>query len=49
MIRSSAPVGIDEARHFCSMCGPKFYSMAITRQVRDLAAMLAEKKTAWRR
>ena len=24
--------------HFCSMCGPKFCSMEITQQVRDLAA-----------
>ncbi|HSW47183.1 MAG TPA: phosphomethylpyrimidine synthase ThiC, partial [Phycisphaerae bacterium] len=24
--------------HFCSMCGPKFCSMEITRQIRDYAA-----------
>jgi phosphomethylpyrimidine synthase len=24
--------------HFCSMCGPKFCSMELTQQVRDLAA-----------
>ncbi|MFM5908777.1 MAG: phosphomethylpyrimidine synthase ThiC, partial [Novosphingobium sp.] len=24
--------------HFCSMCGPKFYSMKITQEVRDFAA-----------
>jgi phosphomethylpyrimidine synthase len=30
--------------HFCSMCGPKFCSMEITRQVRDYAAKLAEKE-----
>ncbi|MCB1054016.1 MAG: hypothetical protein KDD11_00715, partial [Acidobacteria bacterium] len=24
--------------HFCSMCGPKFCSMEITRQLRDYAA-----------
>ena len=24
--------------HFCSMCGPKFCSMKITQEVRDLAA-----------
>jgi phosphomethylpyrimidine synthase len=24
--------------HFCSMCGPKFCSMALTQQVRDYAA-----------
>jgi phosphomethylpyrimidine synthase len=26
--------------HFCSMCGPKFCSMEITREVRDYAAKL---------
>jgi len=26
--------------HFCSMCGPKFCSMEITREVRDYAARL---------
>ncbi|MGH6865507.1 MAG: phosphomethylpyrimidine synthase ThiC [Methyloceanibacter sp.] len=31
--------------HFCSMCGPKFCSMEITREVRDYAAKLAEKET----
>jgi phosphomethylpyrimidine synthase len=30
--------------HFCSMCGPKFCSMEITREVRDYAARLAEKE-----
>ena len=24
--------------HFCSMCGPKFCSMEITQQVREMAA-----------
>jgi phosphomethylpyrimidine synthase len=24
--------------HFCSMCGPKFCSMELTQQVRDMAA-----------
>ena len=24
--------------HFCSMCGPKFCSMQITQQIRELAA-----------
>ena len=24
--------------HFCFMCGPKFYSMKITQEVRDFAA-----------
>ena len=27
-----------KAAHFCSMCGPKFCSMEITRQIRDFAA-----------
>jgi len=27
-----------KAAHFCSMCGPKFCSMEITQQVRDMAA-----------
>ena len=40
--------------HFCSMCGPKFCSMEITQQIRDLAAqqgMTVEKpwKPGWRR
>ena len=30
--------------HFCSMCGPKFCSMEITREVRDYAAKLKEKE-----
>ena len=30
--------------HFCSMCGPKFCSMEITRAVRDHAAKLAEEE-----
>ena len=30
--------------HFCSMCGPKFCSMEISREVRDYAAKLAEKE-----
>ena len=28
--------------HFCSMCGPKFCSMEITRQIREIAAQPAE-------
>ena len=28
--------------NFCSMCGPKFCSMEITRAVRDYAAKLAD-------
>jgi phosphomethylpyrimidine synthase len=31
--------------HFCSMCGPKFCSMEITREVRDYAAKLNEDQT----
>jgi phosphomethylpyrimidine synthase len=27
-----------KSAHFCSMCGPKFCSMKITREVRDYAA-----------
>ena len=30
--------------HFCSMCGPKFCSMEITREVRDYAAKLNDKE-----
>lgn len=30
--------------HFCSMCGPKFCSMQITREVRDYAKILEEKQ-----
>jgi phosphomethylpyrimidine synthase len=31
--------------HFCSMCGPKFCSMEITREVRDYTAKLNEDQT----
>jgi phosphomethylpyrimidine synthase len=35
--------------HFCSMCGPKFCSMELTQQVRDLAAEgMAEKSREFR-
>ncbi len=34
----------DFAAGFCTMCGPKFCSMAITRAVCDYAAKLAEKE-----
>ncbi len=35
--------------HFCSMCGPKFCSMKLTQEVRDLAAAgLAEKSAEFR-
>ncbi len=29
--------------HFCSMCGPKFCSMKITEEVREMAAGMAAK------
>lgn len=32
--------------HFCSMCGPKFCSMQITREIRDYAAALGESPEA---
>ncbi len=32
--------------HFCSMCGPKFCSMQITRELRDLAAQGMDEKSA---
>jgi phosphomethylpyrimidine synthase len=32
--------------HFCSMCGPKFCSMKITRDVRDCAATLSDPNLA---
>jgi phosphomethylpyrimidine synthase len=32
------PAGGAKVAHFCSMCGPKFCSMEITQQLRDLAA-----------
>jgi hypothetical protein len=33
-----------EAKHLCSMCGPKFCSMKITQDVRDYAAMLNDQE-----
>jgi phosphomethylpyrimidine synthase len=38
------PKEVHKLAHFCSMCGPKFCSMEITREVRDYAAKLAEKE-----
>ena len=35
---ATLPADGAKAAHFCSMCGPKFCSMEITQQVRDLAA-----------
>ncbi|HUL71962.1 MAG TPA: phosphomethylpyrimidine synthase ThiC [Vicinamibacterales bacterium] len=32
------PAGAAKLAHFCSMCGPKFCSMEITQQIRDVAA-----------
>jgi phosphomethylpyrimidine synthase len=34
--------------HFCSMCGPKFCSMRITQDLRDLAAGMAAKSREFR-
>ena len=36
------PKEAHKVAHFCSMCGPKFCSMEITREVRDYAARLNE-------
>ena len=36
------PKDAHKVAHFCSMCGPKFCSMEITREVRDYAARLNE-------
>jgi phosphomethylpyrimidine synthase len=36
------PKDAHKVAHFCSMCGPKFCSMEITKQVRDYAARLNE-------
>ena len=38
------PKDAHKVAHFCSMCGPKFCSMEITRDVRDYAAKLNEKQ-----
>lgn len=41
------PKESSKVAHFCSMCGPKFCSMKISQEVRDLdATQLAELKTA---
>ncbi len=37
------PKEAHKVAHFCSMCGPKFCSMEITKQVRDYAARLNER------
>ena len=38
------PKEAHKVAHFCSMCGPKFCSMEITKQVRDYAARLNEEQ-----
>ena len=38
------PKEAHKVAHFCSMCGPKFCSMEITREVRDYAARLNERQ-----
>ncbi len=38
------PKDAHKVAHFCSMCGPKFCSMEITKQVRDYAARLNDKQ-----
>jgi phosphomethylpyrimidine synthase len=38
------PKEAHKVAHFCSMCGPKFCSMEITKQVRDYAARLNDKQ-----
>ena len=35
---ATLPAPAAKTAHFCSMCGPKFCSMEITQQIRDLAA-----------
>jgi phosphomethylpyrimidine synthase len=38
------PKEAHKAAHFCSMCGPKFCSMQITRDLREEAAIIAEQE-----
>ncbi|WP_333794480.1 phosphomethylpyrimidine synthase ThiC [Hyphomicrobium sp.] len=38
------PKEAHKVAHFCSMCGPKFCSMEITREVRDYASKLNERQ-----
>jgi phosphomethylpyrimidine synthase len=41
------PKDVHKVAHFCSMCGPKFCSMKITKDVRDFAANMGDnEKTA---
>jgi phosphomethylpyrimidine synthase len=37
------PKEAHKVAHFCSMCGPKFCSMQITRDLREEAAAIAER------
>jgi phosphomethylpyrimidine synthase len=34
---ATLPAGAAKNAHFCSMCGPKFCSMEITQQIREMA------------
>jgi len=43
---ATLPADGAKVAHFCSMCGPKFCSMKITQDVRDYAALVAERDTA---
>jgi phosphomethylpyrimidine synthase len=43
---ATLPADGAKVAHFCSMCGPKFCSMELTQQVRDLAATAATSATA---
>jgi phosphomethylpyrimidine synthase len=43
---ATLPAEPAKTAHFCSMCGPKFCSMAITEQVREYAARGMEEKSA---
>jgi len=40
------PAAAAKSAHFCSMCGPKFCSMEITQQIRDMGAGTASETTA---
>ncbi|GGX56865.1 phosphomethylpyrimidine synthase [Litorimonas cladophorae] len=40
------PKDAHKTAHFCSMCGPKFCSMEITREVREYAANLSDNEKA---
>jgi len=40
------PKDAHKVAHFCSMCGPKFCSMEITREVREYAEGLSDNEKA---